>query len=751
MAKPKEDEITFRPEIEKLGERWRKNPKSLVFVPLADAYRKGGMLEEAIEVCNEGLKYHPNNAGAHVVLAKCYYDTNKPALARNEYEEAINLDPQNIVAIMGLANIYREREMNELAAEHYRRVLDIDPSNDEAERILAKLEPKIKKIQPPPKPEPKKEAKPKKSDGKSSFRANALATTYEQQGFPDKALKIYESIAEERGINPDLALKINDLRAQVGMPPLKGNEYRSDKSEESSPPPKEKTDDLNLDGLESLSVDMGDDSSNEEDDIGSFTVEDTSESRILDELPELEDLEDLEELDESEMTIEEDTLEELDDVVIDEGDLEELSEASIDDDNLDDFVAEDIDDLENLEEADLTLSDDEALEIEDANLDDIDEDVLAVSPSEIDAVSGLKETTEDTSSSNEYDFGNIFIDRAAETQDKEEEKVDLSSLQDLEEEVITEEDVAIEEVEIGEPEIVEEIGVSFEEEELTTAPEETSTFEEPEVAMDEDVDEPETLIAEMDLGFDEQPVVETVRDEQEIPTPQEREMTGGSARELVRLAVLTIPQEQLKKITGLQFLQILQETYQDEFSVEQWLQMASEAIQTSEEPIISQPKEDDSFRETTIPIPEEEEDDALLDFLDEPAPSSSTDEDEIDLTQPNEAELDFIDESQPTPTSDDDSLFDLDLAEQFTSTEETTSSPAEDTSLFDFDPTDIAPPNEEETSQDINFNVDNVPQEQGEQPVTPIPPGEKKKSKKDDKIYSDHGSFQDWLNNLQKK
>jgi hypothetical protein len=61
-------------EIAKLGERYNKEPTSKIFVPLADAYRKNNMIDEALEVLNKGLEYHPQYALAHLILGKCYFE-----------------------------------------------------------------------------------------------------------------------------------------------------------------------------------------------------------------------------------------------------------------------------------------------------------------------------------------------------------------------------------------------------------------------------------------------------------------------------------------------------------------------------------------------------------------------------------------------------------------------------------------------------------------------------------------------------
>lgn len=56
---------------------YKKNPRSRVFAPLAESFRKLGMLEDAYKVLKEGIRYHPNYALGYIVLAHCYFDEGK--------------------------------------------------------------------------------------------------------------------------------------------------------------------------------------------------------------------------------------------------------------------------------------------------------------------------------------------------------------------------------------------------------------------------------------------------------------------------------------------------------------------------------------------------------------------------------------------------------------------------------------------------------------------------------------------------
>ena len=63
--------MAYTSEIEKLEARYRDNPKGRNFAPLADAYRKAGLIDNAVELCQTGLKLHPDYVSAYIVYARC--------------------------------------------------------------------------------------------------------------------------------------------------------------------------------------------------------------------------------------------------------------------------------------------------------------------------------------------------------------------------------------------------------------------------------------------------------------------------------------------------------------------------------------------------------------------------------------------------------------------------------------------------------------------------------------------------------
>lgn len=75
---------------------YKKNPRSRVFAPLAESFRKLGMLDDAFKILKEGIRNHPNYTLGYIVLAHCYYDQQKYELTYNTLRPIISQNADNI-------------------------------------------------------------------------------------------------------------------------------------------------------------------------------------------------------------------------------------------------------------------------------------------------------------------------------------------------------------------------------------------------------------------------------------------------------------------------------------------------------------------------------------------------------------------------------------------------------------------------------------------------------------------------------
>ncbi len=117
-----------------------KDPSSRVFAPLAEAYRKLGLQDQALELCRKGVEFNPHFASGRVALAKILIDKESFSEALEHLYKAIELSPDNILAHRLLANALIKLKKPMEALKSYKMILFINPSDKEAQKAVQKWE-----------------------------------------------------------------------------------------------------------------------------------------------------------------------------------------------------------------------------------------------------------------------------------------------------------------------------------------------------------------------------------------------------------------------------------------------------------------------------------------------------------------------------------------------------------------------------------------------------------------------------------
>jgi len=126
--------------IEKLQIELQNNPRSLAFPQLADLYVNEEMFDEAYELLERGLKYHPNSVSAMIILAKILKHREHYTEAEKQLSKAITLAAQNWQAYLLRADLYVKTKSHKKALEDFKKVLIFNPTHPIARRAVAKLE-----------------------------------------------------------------------------------------------------------------------------------------------------------------------------------------------------------------------------------------------------------------------------------------------------------------------------------------------------------------------------------------------------------------------------------------------------------------------------------------------------------------------------------------------------------------------------------------------------------------------------------
>lgn len=126
--------------LAKYFDQYKKNPRSKVFAPLAEAYRKLGMIDDALKILKEGIRQHPNYALGYIVLSHCYYDLEKYELTYNTLRPIIAQNADNI----SLQKIFAQACIHlghlEEALDTYKYLLFLSPRDKFFASEVKKLE-----------------------------------------------------------------------------------------------------------------------------------------------------------------------------------------------------------------------------------------------------------------------------------------------------------------------------------------------------------------------------------------------------------------------------------------------------------------------------------------------------------------------------------------------------------------------------------------------------------------------------------
>jgi tetratricopeptide (TPR) repeat protein len=137
------------PELVKLADKFRRDPASKLFFPLAEEYAKAGRIDEAIELLRTGIKAHPDLLGARVSLGKALLAKGRHAEAQAEFEQVIVANPDNIMAHKKLASIYVHAGDKPRAVASCQAVLAVNPSDAEVLKLREEAD-RLAEIPPAP-------------------------------------------------------------------------------------------------------------------------------------------------------------------------------------------------------------------------------------------------------------------------------------------------------------------------------------------------------------------------------------------------------------------------------------------------------------------------------------------------------------------------------------------------------------------------------------------------------------------------
>lgn len=273
MIKESADIKSIYYHIRTLEARYKKNIDSHLFFPLADAYVKADMLDQAEVILREGLLNHPKYCAAKALLGEVLFKKGDLQDAKEQLEEVVEIVPDNIMAHKLLIEVYKmtglqdryERELKALKmidleekgysgigqvettiAETYmernklKHKEEIERPEDDGSKDKKlidfkreKISEAIRKIEAIQEKEfIMDEAKHEQSgfiqksgeeialtltdaiheEGKDEIITATLAELYFSQGFPDKSIAIYKKLLKQQPDKEEWAARLKEIQ-----------------------------------------------------------------------------------------------------------------------------------------------------------------------------------------------------------------------------------------------------------------------------------------------------------------------------------------------------------------------------------------------------------------------------------------------------------------------------------------------------------------------------------------------------------
>ena len=213
-----------------------KDPYSTIFVPLSEAYRQMDMLDEAVEVAQQGIMDNPAFAAGYVALGNAFAAQGLEDQAIGEFEKSLILDHRHLPALKALAKLKMARQDSAGARELLEQAKAIKGNDPEVLKLVAAVgtpqpapaQSTMVRSEPPPAPVPAPapsfvidEAQETVAETAPSGKAvepiatATLAEIYIRQGLPQKALKVYRDLLKHEPHNDQLRQKLILLKQQI--------------------------------------------------------------------------------------------------------------------------------------------------------------------------------------------------------------------------------------------------------------------------------------------------------------------------------------------------------------------------------------------------------------------------------------------------------------------------------------------------------------------------------------------------------
>jgi tetratricopeptide (TPR) repeat protein len=212
-----------------------KDPQSTAFVPLSEAYRQIGLLDDALEAARLGTNMLPHFSPGFSTLGRILGQMGRIDEAMAAYARALSIDRQSQSALVGLARLHLVRGEREQAKKILLQAVEFHPQDEMIENMLVALDlprpwqktPPVAQVEATAVDNVAATDEPATSTAASAVEravetrtsepipTATLAEIYAKQGLTDQAIRVYEEILR---LEPDNATAVHRLAELRGTP-----------------------------------------------------------------------------------------------------------------------------------------------------------------------------------------------------------------------------------------------------------------------------------------------------------------------------------------------------------------------------------------------------------------------------------------------------------------------------------------------------------------------------------------------------
>ena len=193
-----------------------KDPSSTAFVPLAEAYRQIGLLDDALEAARFGTEMLPHFSPGYSTMGRILGQMGRLDASMSAYARALSIDRQSQAALVGLSRLHLIRGERDQARKILQQAKEFHPDDEKINDMLVALDlprpwAQIKQASIAYEQGPSHESAPGEP-----IETATLAEIYAKQGLFDKALEVYQGILVQGPENESARKRIMQLQEMLG-------------------------------------------------------------------------------------------------------------------------------------------------------------------------------------------------------------------------------------------------------------------------------------------------------------------------------------------------------------------------------------------------------------------------------------------------------------------------------------------------------------------------------------------------------